>query len=300
MLYLIAALSLLAIRLPAQSGNAFVGAEACRPCHAKQFTLQSLSGHARALQPGGPQADWAFGSGTHAITWVKQKDARHYLELGQSWFRRTDRMALTPGHTDSAGVTYRLFDSGAQILRCFSCHSTGPLEVSEAGVIQPHEAGVRCEVCHGPGQRHITSQGTKYSIENPARYSAKAVNESCGACHRQSKPGVSETDWSDAWNIRHQPVYLAESRCFLRSEGKLSCLSCHQPHEKLNQDATAYNAQCAACHPKPKHLSFGQQTGNREACTTCHMPKIAASPDIAFTNHWIGVYPGKSKLRPRR
>lgn len=275
----------------------YSGAESCRPCHAKQYLDQSKSGHARALaRENDPQkGHWAFGSGTHAITWVSRKDETHYTEQGLSWFRLTNKLALTPGHATDQGVGYRLYDPGAQIFRCFSCHSTGPLNVTPERGIQPQEPGVRCEVCHGPGQTHVQAKGGRFNIENPKRFQASAINEQCGACHRQSQSGAAAADWRDPWNVRHQPVYLAESRCFLRSEGKLTCLTCHDPHAPLNTNSSHYTPICSNCHAKPAHSS--QHAG---ACVNCHMPKVAPSKDIAFSNHWIGVFRPNSPLRPRR
>ena len=38
------------------------------------------------------------------------------------------------------------------------------------------------------------------------------------------------------------------------------------------------------------------------SCAGCHMPLVKPSPELGFTNHWIGVYrltgPGANLLRP--
>jgi len=275
----------------------YVGKEACGGCHPRQASLHLESGHARALAAGGAKADWAFGSGTHAVTWVKQLDAEHYLELGQSWFRATGALRLTPGHKDSAGVKYRVFDPGAGILKCFSCHSTGVPKVLAGGKIGPAEPGVNCEVCHGPGKAHVESGGGKYKIDNPARYRASAVNEQCGACHRQQAAGGEAPNWDDPWNVRHQPVYLVESRCFQESGEKLSCFSCHKPHEKLSRDKQAFDAVCASCHSGVKHKTAAAA---KAGCVGCHMPVVKPTAELGFSNHWIGVYAPGKLLRPRR
>ncbi len=274
-------------------GAQYVGMEACRRCHPGQASAHAASGHAHSLAAGTPKADWAFGSGTHAITWVKQLDESYYLELGQSWFRQTGKLGRTPGHPDEAGVKYRLFDPEAQILRCFSCHSTGVPTVAAGGRIVPAEPGVNCEVCHGPGTAHVESGGGKYKIDSPSRYRASAINDQCGACHRQ--PGGA-TNWSDPWNTRHQPIYLAESRCFQESSEKLSCLSCHDPHAKLSREKSNYDAVCQGCHEGVKH----KMVIAKVSCTNCHMPQVKPSPDLSFSNHWIGVYGAGQTLRPRR
>ena len=76
----------------------------------------------KAPQPG----EWAFGAGDQAVTFVARTDAEHYLELGQSWYKRLNGYAATPGAESTEGTRYRTLDPGAGILRCFSCHSTGP------------------------------------------------------------------------------------------------------------------------------------------------------------------------------
>jgi len=277
-------------------GAQFVGIEACRRCHPGQASIHAESGHAHALAKAAPKADWAFGSGTHAITWVNRLDDANYLELGQSWFRQTGKLGRTPGHRDDAGVKYRIFDPEAQILRCFSCHSTGVPKVAAGGTIVPAEPGVNCEVCHGPGKAHVDSGGGKYKIDNPARYRASAINDQCGACHRQPDATGGAPNWGDPWNARHQPIYLAESRCFQQSKEKLSCLSCHDPHAKLSREKPNYDAVCHGCHSSVKHKAVVAKAN----CTSCHMPQVKPSPDLSFSNHWIGVYGAGQTLRPRR
>src|SRR5262249_54855766 len=139
--------------LAATSVNDYAGAEACRKCHPAEYAAQSSTGHFRALAPAQPPqpGDFAFGAGLQAITFVKRVDPEYYLEIGESWYRALAGYARTPGHEGSSGVRDRIFDPSAAILRCFACHSTGPLRVSQDQSILPAELGVRCEVCHGPG-----------------------------------------------------------------------------------------------------------------------------------------------------
>jgi hypothetical protein len=123
--------------------------------------------------------------------------------------------------------------------------------------------------------------------------SAAGINDLCGACHRMPAPPGVATDWSEPWNVRHQPVYLAESECFNRSRGKLSCLTCHDPHAPLEEASTVYNAKCATCHSS----AHAQAKTN---CLDCHMPKVSPRAPLRFTNHWIGVYRAGLPLRPTR
>src|SRR5262249_1444933 len=141
--------------------------------------------HARALAksaPGQP-GDWAFGSGHQAITFVSRVDAANYMEHGESWYKRSGGYAPTPGHRQPGGVRYRIFDPTAGILRCFACHSTGPLSQAADESIVVTETGVRCEDCHGPSAVHANSPASVRPL-NPGKLNGGQINELCGACHR--------------------------------------------------------------------------------------------------------------------
>ena len=102
-----------------------------------------------------------------------------------------------------------------------------------------------------------------------------------------------ETDWTNPWNARHQPLYLAESACFRRSRGALSCITCHPPHQQVSRDPSFYDQRCKVCHASPKH-----RTTVSWACSACHMPAVSPGPHLRFANHWIGVYAKDRPLRP--
>lgn len=274
-----------------QAGQ-YVGSAVCNQCHPAQFERQALSEHARALSPDA-RTEWAFGAGAQTVTYVSQVDAETYREHGLSYYAATKSMGLTPGHSNANGALYRTFDPGSQILRCFQCHSTGPLRLAANNRIQVSEAGVRCESCHGPGADHVKGGGDKAAIFNPARLTAAAMNDFCGACHRKPASAGDDTNWKNPWNSRHQPLYLSQSACFRKSKGALTCLTCHKPHAALER--TGYDAKCSACHPLPRHRSLAATA--KRSCTSCHMPAVRPQPNLAFANHWIGIYlPPKASL----
>ncbi|HYM10419.1 MAG TPA: multiheme c-type cytochrome [Bryobacterales bacterium] len=281
--------------LLAAAGSPYAGAAACRQCHAAEFAAQSATAHAAALahskapQPGG----WAFGAGAQAITFVSRLDAENYLENGKSWYRSLQGYALTPGHRNTTGQRYRTFDPSAAILRCFACHSTGPLALGPDEAIIPHELGVRCEACHGPAADHARDPAHHHP-RNPATLSADQLNALCGECHRMPAAATDSTDLRNPWNARHQPLLLAASRCFRESKGRLSCLTCHQPHAALERRLVVYDAACKSCHASPRHSRpiLGR------ACAECHMPAVRPQPELAFANHRIAIYAPADPLSP--
>ena len=287
----------------------YIGSDACRACHAAKFESQSKTGHARALavaRPGSPipgipvpesTAQWAFGAGEKATTWVSQTGEETIAEHGLSYYAATKSLGPTPGHADSNDLVYRTFDPVGTALRCFRCHSTGPVTLEAGYKVQPSEPGVRCEACHGPGSAHVSSAGALGTIQNPKRLTPAELNVLCGACHRQASDLDDDTDWSNAWNVRHQPAYLHRAACFRNSNGALSCLTCHDPHEPLKKTAESYDARCAACHGKILHKAAIVS----RSCISCHMPQVLTSTALHFTNHWIGIYdPQSRKLVPSK
>jgi tetratricopeptide (TPR) repeat protein len=297
----------LAITAAAPLAGQYIGSGACRACHTAKFESQSKTGHARALavaRPGVPisgipapesAAQWVFGAGEKATTWVSQTGEETIAEHGLSYYAATKSLDLTPGHANSNDLVYPTFDPVGTALRCFRCHSTGPVTLQAGYKVQPSEPGVRCEACHGPGSAHVNSAGAPGTIQNPKRLAPSELNVLCGACHRQASDLDDDTDWSNAWNVRHQPSYLHRAACFRNSNGALSCLTCHDPHEPLKKTAASYDARCAACHGKVLHKTAIASL----SCVRCHMPQVSTSATLHFTNHWIGIYnPQSRKLMP--
>ena len=282
--------------------------------------------------------EWAVGAGDNGVTFVTRLTQNHkkaiaahipgainpvsgavnprfersdyFLEHAFSYYSDTGSFDITPGHESRVEVLPEALGlpiGGSEKENCFPCHSTGPLSRSPQGGLQPSELGVRCEVCHGPGSAHMEAivQGelerARTLIDNPGRLSPEELNQLCGTCHRTGEQWT-EGEWDRAFNVRHQPPYLRRSQCFQKSNGALSCLTCHDLHEGVRRNQpTYYSQRCAACHNAgnnpPMSVCEEQQPAD---CVSCHMPVVFASSHMPFRNHWIGVYQEGSSPRPSR
>ncbi len=91
-----------------------------------------------------------------------------------------------------------------------------------------------------------------------------------------------------------QVEQMHESRCFRASEGRLGCISCHDPHRlpAAEEKVAYYRERCLECHadrgcalPSPVRLSKSRD----DDCAGCHMPRARSSDIIhaAATSHRI-------------
>jgi hypothetical protein len=250
-------------------------------------------------------AVWAFGTGEIGQTYMLEKQGA-YFESRLSYFTSLSSLDVTPGQSTEApqGIEHALgnrLDVGA-VRHCFSCHTTAAVT---AGKFESEKAipGVQCEACHGPGARHVgameAQQNGKDSatIMNPAHLSPADSVDFCGACHRTWADVALEMPANiGVASVRFQPYRLEKSRCWGKNgDARITCLACHDPHQPLVTELSAYDSKCLACHttkPGPKGQVAAKtacKVGTSN-CASCHMPKYEAPQTHAqFTDHYIRV-----------
>lgn len=91
----------------------------------------------------------------------------------------------------------------------------------------------------------------------------------------------------DKFEIVSSVYRLRKSQCFLRSNGALTCTTCHKPHDIPHgpEAADHYNAACRQCHSSSLPGDH-PQAGN---CIGCHMPKRRTEDvvHVVMTDHLI-------------
>jgi hypothetical protein len=119
----------------------------------------------------------------------------------------------------------------------------------------------------------------------------------CGACHATFWD-VKLADERGIAALRSQPFRLQSSRCWSHAgagDARLTCVACHDPHQPLVREPSAYDAKCLSCHvtagttPTASHPERACKVGT-ENCSSCHMPKYQVpGMHFQFTDHLIRV-----------
>jgi hypothetical protein len=166
---------------------------------------------------------------------------------------------------------------------CADCHD----DLFEVKQTAAH-AGLSCEVCHGPGQEHILSEGE--SLPHIPR-----TREYCQACHDYNPARPSGFP-----QILANTHYPAEP-----------CMDCHDPHSPLlertnectdchreiaSQKSVSHHASldCSRCHRVPDNhagrplVAVAEKPTENSLCGGCHdrgADSPSSIPRIDITEH---------------
>lgn len=259
-------------------------------------------GGGRASQP----LAYEFGSGRHAYGYLASLDPFTWLDIRLNYYTEIGGWDFTSGQ-DKPQAHLReqplgRFQRGTDAARCFMCHSTvlyahgvgkQPADGSQLRM-RPDRGvlGITCEACHGPRQEHVEERRARLPVTAKPRMSADELNQLCGRCH-----GITNVDPAHPVIARFQPWGLEQSRCFRASAGRLSCVTCHDPHRDAVQEAGYYVAKCLDCHSgRPESVGITVCPVNpRDGCVGCHMPRDSQSMlHTTLTDHRIRVLPAAS------
>ncbi len=267
------------------------------------------------------KVEWIIGSGANGSGAIVRDDD-YLFEAPLSFYAKIHSWALSPG--------FEFGDYGFNrpiLPGCIVCHSGQPKPVLEGnGRFQEPlfmELAIGCENCHGPGRSHVAAaqMGSPLgSIANPAKLSPWLADNICMSCHqtgdarvlqagktyRDFRPGAELDDTLSIFlvpfgresapkdDLLEHYLSMRLSKCYLKSGGRLGCISCHDPHvQPLPQEAPAYFRQkCMGCHTEKScavPLSLRQHKTPPDDCAGCHMPKrdVTVISHSVLTNHRI-------------
>jgi hypothetical protein len=290
--------------------------------------------------PGGPRlpdytlaADLAIGSGTRGRSYVA-------LEQGAAWQSPYSWYAQDGGRWDvSPGFDLGTGGRRAVIPECLFCHVDRVEPVPGARnryeePVFPGQVAIGCERCHGPGELHAAERaagaapaGADTSIVNPKHLSPELRAAVCEQCHLQGQERVVRRG-RDVWEfrpglpfelfvsvyVRHPDIaearrsvgqfeQMEQSRCFLASQGRLGCTSCHDPHAVPPPEAKPafYRAKCQTCHEqKGCTAPAADRQARADSCVACHMPRSDSANIVhaSVTDHRVPRRPLPPDRKP--
>jgi hypothetical protein len=273
------------------------------------------------------EVNWIIGSGANGFgALLKRSD--FLFEAPLSFYSKTQSWALSPGYEFGDYGFNRPILPG-----CITCHSGQPRAVLHGNgrFLEPpfHELAIGCENCHGPGAAHVhemqegdsngATNSPTHSIVNPAKLKPWLADNICMSCHqtgdamvlrpgkdyRDFKPGMPLDDTlaifmvpprrdSPQTDLLEHYFSMALSKCYRSSGGRLSCITCHDPHvEPPKQEAPAeFRAKCLECHNEKScalPVAVRQHKTPPDDCAGCHMPKrqVQTIAHAVLTNHRI-------------
>ena len=281
------------------------------------------------------QVTHIVGSGQHTNSHMYNVNG-YFYQIPFTFYTQDGILDFPPGFENGENSRFGRIIA----LECISCHNGLPeMVLGSENKYTKMPSGIDCERCHGPGEVHWqrmtanqlvdTSQRPDYSIVNPARLSAKLVNDLCARCHLQGttvlkegknyydfKPGMEMTEVMDVF----QPWYeggkesfimashyerMVLSECYIKSGEQLTCIACHNPHvSHLETPLSSYEKVCAGCHDNQRHsfCTLPEKDRSGKACVECHMRLSTTSdiPHVKIHDHRISLPPTDSSLKTKR
>ncbi|MGB6692108.1 MAG: tetratricopeptide repeat protein [Terracidiphilus sp.] len=278
--------------------------------------------------------EWIIGAGINGYGAILEQDD-YLFQAPLSFYTRPMKWAPSPGYEFADLGFNRPITPGC--IFCHSGRPNPVPGTNGRFQSTPFsELSIGCENCHGPGAAHLRAMsGTSVpsgknparfdpAIVNPARLTPYLANNICMACHqtgdaRVLKPGKTYQDirpgrpLDDTLSIllipptRESPptadhvehyYSMTLSKCYRASQGRLSCITCHDPHvEPSREEAPAYfRGKCLTCHSNQScklPLETRMQKTSANDCAGCHMPKrdIEVISHSSATNHRIVATP---------
>jgi tetratricopeptide (TPR) repeat protein len=243
-------------------------------------------------------ARYAFGSPDRYVTFTGPDEHGRSRMLRMSYYDSPKgagwdiSTGLVPHPARPDQFLGELMDPGDGERRCLGCHTTNFRAVEDRVGPESADHAMGCERCHGPGGHHVAAVEVDFpdpAIISPGRATDGTINRLCGQCHDFTLPHGFTGEPDDPGWYRFHGARLEQSRCSIASGGRLHCVTCHDPHGRLETATAPYEAKCLSCHGPGKTTC---PVNPAKGCVECHMPRVWRQPTHSFqSDHKIRIVP---------
>ena len=239
--------------------------------------------------------DYAFGSGDKGLTLVGHDPQHRSIEYRLSFYPDHVGWDVTTGQIPTPDANHSLYQgkplSVDDVRNCMNCHTTVPptsCPAPDQHAMDPLQSGCGTRR-HGPGGNHLrvassSSAGATHDLDLAIAWCRRWLQvRPSWACvpsvHSPPNKSLRLTPGS-AEAIRFQGTTLTWSRCYNESDGKLNCVTCHNPHRDAVTSPREYESRCLACHSRPSGASnrSGVGTGETHGGGAGDVPDDSAPP----------------------
>lgn len=301
------------------------------PASGIRYKLMQRDGQAwmiydRTVPGTGPALDgeqllsYYVGSGRRGRTYLFERDG-WWFEAPVNYYSKKQLWDMAPNY----GSVRSMPDTLPVDSNCLHCHAgevqTALPDARNKYAVAPFMAGgVTCAACHGDPSQHLAHQGHG-PIVNPAALSPANRDSICLQCHLEGEAAIYRAGKSLAAyrpgddlarfvvyfvNANHeegggrassQYEALLKSACKRASGDRLTCTTCHDPHDSpaATQRVSFYRDKCLTCHTGQKMAT--EHHPEQQDCAVCHMP-TRETTDISheqLTDHNIQKLPQKDR-----
>ena len=264
--------------------------------------------YSRGLIAASHRIDMVMGSGKKGQTFLTWSDSSLY-QMPLSYSIELNKWINSPGYASDKVMFNRMIP-----VKCFECHSSyAEQKINEYGktIFDSNRIvlSISCEVCHGPGVKHVQYHKQNPSDKKPAfiintsLLSRQQQLDACASCHSGVRENIKPAfSFLPGYNVDDffKPAYdnkkassldvhgnqyglLTASKCFKQSVG-LTCSSCHNVHQNESKKMEIFVQRCMNCHNDTNNNFCTVKNVEKAVlisnCINCHMPEKTTSQII--------------------
>ncbi len=270
----------------------YAGSEKCKECHSEQYDGWQNTLHSRVVQDAKKNPESVLGdlSDERAKEFIDKYEIeftvgshwsqRYLVKIKDEYYALPIVWSIVTKSWDDFSVLF--WNKMPYSKYCIGCHTTN--YDPKTKTYSEHHIG--CEACHGPGGKHVESEGDATLIVNPAKLPDTLREMICAACHVRGKDNSGKYKFP----IGYQPgKNLADYLVVAKAEDETNEEAILYQFEEWKKTRKSPKKCSICCIKKPDSIaSLHDTNASAEAsCISCHNYKDQTL--VKHTHHSLDV-----------